>query len=174
MNDQEISPVEQLRPGPAENPGIAAEAGAPRLELVSRGQSRGPRPVTSLAKVFWQFAEMQGQMTEQVLALEESVSQEREVLAATVAELPDVKERINWLISSYYELGQKGAAIEQRVMRQDGEIAAATDRDAAMQRRMDRQDAMLQTLLEGQRRWESMLDQLMDVLGRGRLSGQGT
>jgi hypothetical protein len=174
MNDQEISPAEPLRQGPTENSGIAAEAGVPRLELVSRGQSRGPRPVTSLAKVFWQFAEMQGQMTEQVLALEESVSEGREVLAATVAELPDVKERINWLISSYYELGQKGAAIEQRVLKQDDEIAAATDRDRAMQRRMDRQDAMLQTLLEGQLRWESTLDQLMEVLGRGRGSNRDT
>src|SRR5579872_5023933 len=138
MNDQDKARVEPLPPAETLPSGQ-------RLEVVSRGPNRAARPVTNLAKVFGQFAEVQHQVTEQVLALEESVGQEREVLAATVAQIPDIKERINWLISSFYELGQKDVAIEQRISRQDVEIAAATstlsDNQLVLEKRVDVNDA---------------------------------
>jgi hypothetical protein len=169
MNEQDLARISSPSAATPENPGIQ------RLEVVSRAPSRAVRPVTNLAKVFGQFAEVQHQVTEQVLALEESVGQEREMLAATVAQLPDLKERINWLISSFYELGQKDAALDQRLNQQDVRAGELEERDIALEQRIDRQDVQLatvaanvQALLDGQRRWDSTMDQLIEVLLRAR------
>ena len=58
--------------------------------------ARAARPITDLAKVFAQFAQLQHQFGEQVCALEESVGQERKQPAA---QLPELKKQIGWLIS---------------------------------------------------------------------------
>jgi chromosome segregation ATPase len=184
MNDQDSARKDGSALGTADpaNGAASLPGSPPRLGVVGRTPMRTVRPVTNLAKVFGQFAEVQHQVSEQVLALEESIGQEREALAATVAQLPDLKERINWLISSFYELGQKDVAIEQHIARHDAEIASAatgigelTGREQVIEQRVERQQceiagvaAAVQALAEGQRRWESAMDQVIEVLLRAR------
>jgi septal ring factor EnvC (AmiA/AmiB activator) len=125
-----------------------------RLAVVSAPASRAARPVTNLAKVFGQFAEVQQQVAEQVMALEESFNEERQEVAAAAAQLPELRERINWLIASFYEQSQQNAGMEERLKRQSQELAAV--------------QAAMQSMCEAQRQWQSTVDQIIDVLIRAR------
>jgi hypothetical protein len=131
---------------------------APRLLVVSTPDTRTPqkesRPVTSLATVFGKFAEMQHLVGDQVVALEESVEQQGRQLAEVAEQLPDMKERINWLIATFYDEEGKGVALRERLTRQEANLAAVTE--------------AVRSLCEAQVQWKHTLDQLLEILGRAQ------
>src|SRR4051794_13006585 len=69
--------------------------GAKKLAVMDPPSQREARPVTNLGKVFGQFAGLQQQIAEQVVSLEESVHHQRQDIASALAELPELRERIN-------------------------------------------------------------------------------
>ena len=85
------------------------------------------RPVTRLATVFGRFAEVQQLVGDQVIALDDSVQQQGQQLNEISAQLPDMKERINWLIASYYEEDRQKEAFRDRLARQEAGMARLTD-----------------------------------------------
>jgi regulator of replication initiation timing len=115
-------------------------------------RTKESRPVTSLATVFGRFAEIQQQVGDQVIALEDSVQQQGAQLADVSAQLPDMKERINWLIASYYEDDRKNEAMRDRLTRQEAGLATLTD--------------AVRGLCEAQAQWKHTMDQLLQILGR--------
>jgi uncharacterized coiled-coil DUF342 family protein len=80
------------------------------------------RPITNLGKVFGQFAELQQQIAEQVVTLEDSVQNQKADIAAAIAQLPELRERINWLIASFYEQSKKDESVRERLTRHDQAI----------------------------------------------------
>jgi regulator of replication initiation timing len=129
-----------------------------RLLVVSppanRTANREGRPVTNLASIFGRFAEMQHLVGDQVIALEDSVQQQGQQLADVSAQLPDMKERINWLIASYYEDDRESQSVRERLTRQEAGLATLT--------------AAVRGLCEAQAQWKQTLDQLLQILGRAQ------
>jgi septal ring factor EnvC (AmiA/AmiB activator) len=112
------------------------------------------RPVTSLAAVFGRFADVQHQVGDQVIALEDSVQQQGQQLADVAAQLPDMKERINWLIASYYEDDRQSQGLRDRLARQEAGLATLTE--------------AVRGLCEAQAQWKQTMDQLLQILGRAQ------
>src|SRR5579872_3930998 len=127
-----------------------------RLLVVSPPSNRVPkeRPVTSLGAVFGRFAEAQQLVGDQVVVLEDSVQQQGQQLSELSEQLPDMKERINWLIASHYDEDQETKTIRERLARQDAAITALTD--------------AVRGLCEAQSQWKQTLDQLLQILGRAQ------
>jgi cytochrome P450 len=80
-----------------------APIGFKKLAVMSLPRHRDTRSVTNLAKVFGQFAELQQQIAEQVISLEDSIYHQRRDIASAMAQLPELRERIDWLIASVDE-----------------------------------------------------------------------
>jgi septal ring factor EnvC (AmiA/AmiB activator) len=143
-------------PEPAETPD--ASAIRQRLLVVSPPASRPPhkegRPATNLATVVGRFADLQHQVGDQLIALEDSVQQQGQQLADVSAQLPDMKERINWLIASYYEEDRKSQNMRERLARQEAGLATLAE--------------AVRGLCETQAQWRQTLDQLLQVLGRAQ------
>jgi len=110
------------------------------------------RPATSLAAVFDRFAETQHLVGEQVIALEDLVREQGEQLAEASAQLPDIKERINWLIATYYEDQQTSQSFRERLARQEAGLATLTE--------------AVRGLCETQAQWRQTLEQMLVLLGR--------
>jgi septal ring factor EnvC (AmiA/AmiB activator) len=125
-------------------------AGLKKLAVMSPPSSREPRPVTNLGKVFGQFAELQQQIAEQVVSLEDSVHHQRQDIASAVAQLPELRERINWLIASFYEQSKKDESVRERLNRHDATLAALLEASRTMQ--------------ETQGRWQSAIDEVVTSL----------
>jgi hypothetical protein len=126
-----------------------------RLLVISPPASRSPqreRPVTSLGSVFGKFAEMQHQVADQVIVLEDAMEQQGQQLADVASQLPDMKERINWLIATYYEESRQSRSIHERLARQEAGLATLTD--------------AVRGLCEAQAQWKDTIGQLLQVLGR--------
>jgi hypothetical protein len=98
----------------AENPGTKKLTVVPAPVHVPR-----ERPVTNLGKVFGQFAELQQQIAEQVVTLEDSVQNQKADIASAMAQMPELRERINWLIASFYEQSKKDESVRDRLSRHD-------------------------------------------------------
>jgi septal ring factor EnvC (AmiA/AmiB activator) len=128
-----------------------------RLLVVSPPASRAGRkegrPVTSLARVFGRLAEMQHLVGGQVTALEDSVTQQGRQLAELSEQLPDMKERINWLIASYYEESRQSQNMREALARQEAGLATLSE--------------TVRGLCEAQAQWRQTLDRLLQILGRG-------
>jgi hypothetical protein len=120
----------------------------------NRAAQRESRPVTNLAAVFGRFAEMQQLVGDQVLGLEDQVSQQGQQLVDITNQLPDMKERINWLIASYYEDDRQSQAIRERLDRQEAGLATLTE--------------AVRGLCEAQAQWKQTMDQLLQILGRAQ------
>ena len=119
-----------------------------------RSISKEGRPVTNLATVFGRFAEMQQMVGDQVIALEELMDQQAQQVAEVAAQLPDMKERINWLIASYYEDERKSQNFRERLARQEAGLETLT--------------AAVRGLCETQAQWKQTFEQLLLVLGRAQ------
>ena len=104
-----------------EAPPLEAEAlGIKKLTVLpAPGHVPKDRPITNLGKVFGQFAELQQQIAEQVVTLEDSVQNQKADIAAAIAQLPELRERINWLIASFYEQSKKDESVRERLTRHD-------------------------------------------------------
>jgi len=94
---------------------------------------------------------MQHLVGDQVIALEESVEQQGQQLTELAGQLPDMKERINWLIATFYEEDRKDEAIRERLTRQEANLATVAD--------------AVRNLCEAQAQWKHTMDQLLEILG---------
>jgi len=117
-------------------------------------RERDPRPVTNLGRVFGQFAELQQQIAEQVVALEDSVQNQKLDIAAAMGQLPELRERINWLIASFYEQSKKDESVRDRLSRHDSAIEVLAGSVRAMH--------------DQQTRWAAALDEVITSLTRAR------
>jgi regulator of replication initiation timing len=97
---------------------------------------------------------MQHLVCDQVIALEDSVQQQAHQLGDVAAQLPDMKERINWLIGSYYEEDRESQSIRERLARQEAGLTTLT--------------AAVRGLCEAQAQWKQTFDQLLQILGRAQ------
>src|SRR4051812_34018429 len=84
--------------------------------------ARDTRSITNLGKVFGQFSELQQQITEQVGALEDGVHHQKQDIAAVMAQLPEIRERIDWLIAGFYEQSKKDESVRERLAQQQANI----------------------------------------------------
>lgn len=128
-----------------------------RLLVLNPAANRNPRespPATSLGAIFGRFAEIEQLVGEQLIALEGTVRQQGEQLADLSAQLPDVKERINWLIATYYETEQTSQSFRERLARQESGLATLTE--------------AVQGLCETQAQWRQTIEQLLLILGRAQ------
>lgn len=116
--------------------------------------ARDTRPVTNLGKVFGQFVELQQQITEQVTALEDSVHHQKQDLAAAISQLPELRERINWLIASFYEQSKKDESVRDRLSSHDAAIESLTE--------------TVRSLQDQQARWQTAFDEVISSFGRAK------
>jgi small-conductance mechanosensitive channel len=142
-------------PEEARTQDTAPDVPGQRLTVVNSNKTA--RPLANLARVFSQFSELQHQLCEQVAVLEESVVQQREEIVEQIAAIPEMKEKINWLIATYYEQSTKDEAVRDRLTRVERELAAVTD--------------TVRSLSEFQANWKSTFEQLAEVLWRGLARG---
>ncbi len=126
----------------------------PRLLVVNPPANRIPkeRPVTNLATIFGRFAEAQQQVGDQVVVLEECIQQQGDQIAEVAAQLPDMRERINWLIASYYEDDCEHKMLRDRLAKQEAGLASLTE--------------SVRALCEAQAQWKETIGQLLQALGR--------
>jgi hypothetical protein len=128
-------------------------AGPKKLAIMAPPPHR-ERPVTNLGKVFGQFADLQQQIAEQVIALEDSVYQQRQDLALAMAQMPDVRERINWLIASFYEQSKKDESVREKLNRHDAALATLTE--------------AVRSLHQAQSQWQSAIEDILSNLARAK------
>jgi septal ring factor EnvC (AmiA/AmiB activator) len=145
---------------PGLQPDIAGDAGARKSRTAgSRRLAVVPtpsreRPVANLGKVFGQFAELQQQIAEQVIALEDSVTEQRQDLALAIAQLPEIRERINWLIANFCERSKQDDSFREKVERHDATLAALVD--------------AVKTIHQAQSQWQAAMEELLSGLMRAR------
>ena len=128
-----------------------------RLHIVSRRQPK--RDVTAkagihLSGVFGQLAELQQQLARQILTLEECVQLQRRELADTMGQLPEMKEKINWLVARVYEQDRKDVTLGERVGREETAMVNIA--------------SAVRSLCESQARWKATMERLAEVLARAR------
>ena len=161
MTDEFEEP--KVERGPAERSPAEAEAdeGGKKLAIFPppAHPARDARPVTNLGKVFGQFAELQHQIAEQVIALEDSVNHQKQDVAAAVAQIPALRDRIDWLASTFYEQTKKDETLRDRLTRQDADIESLTESVRALQ--------------EQHARWETALDDVIASLVRAKSAVAG-
>jgi predicted nuclease with TOPRIM domain len=68
--------------------------------------------------------------------------------------LPELRERINWLVASFYEQSKKDEGVRERISRHDSEIENLNETVRAMR--------------DQQARWEGALDEMIESLKRVR------
>jgi chromosome segregation ATPase len=122
---------------------------------------RGTRPLTKHGQVVGPFSELQQQIAEQVVALEDSVHHQKQDLATAMSHLPEMRERINWLIASFYEQSKKDESVRERLSRHEAAIGSLTD---SMQSMNDQHAKMR----DQQERWQSALDEVIGSLMRAK------
>jgi len=128
--------------------------GLKKLAVMNPPPHRETRPVTNLGKVFGQFAELQQQIAEQVVSLEESVYHQRQDIATAMAQLPELRERINWLIASFYEQSKKDESVRERLNRHETTLAALLEASRTTQ--------------ETHARWQAAIDEVVSSLLRAK------
>jgi hypothetical protein len=125
-----------------------------RLVVVAPPPAREPRPVTNIAKIFGQFSDLQQQIASQLSDLETSVYEQRQDVAATTAQLPEMRERINWLIASFWEQSRKDEAVREHLTGHDSRLTALED--------------TIHGLCTAHTEWKSAIDEVIDILLRAR------
>ncbi len=76
----------------------------------------------NLSGIVTQLVELQAQFGEQMVSLEEGIQQQRE-LVNTMGQLPEISEKLNWLIASFYEHRQQDATLRETVARHETVLA---------------------------------------------------
>ena len=122
---------------------VAPEAASPR-----------PAAASSIATIFAELAGLQQQLVNQVEALEASLGGQRQELANVLAQIPEMREKINWLITSFYEQGKKDEIVRERLDRQDETFSSLTE--------------AVRGLCAVQAHWKSAIDQVIEILQRAQ------
>lgn len=128
--------------------------GLPKKLAIMNPPPHRERPVTNLGKVFGQFAELQQQIAEQVVALEDSVYQQRQDLAVAMSQLPDIRERINWLIASFYEQSKKDESVREKLNRHDVTLATLAE--------------AVRSIHQAQTQWQAAMEDILGSLMRAQ------
>ena len=116
--------------------------------------ARETRPITNLGKVFGQFADLQQQIGEQVVALELSVHHQKQDVAAAMSQLPELRDRINWLVANFYEQSKQDDTVRDRLDRQEAAIESLA--------------AAVRSMHEENSRWKAAFVEIVDALGRAK------
>src|ERR1043166_7943194 len=90
--------------GPVRSTAIEPEFTTPKPTLFGNGRPMHRDTSASFANlsgVFRQMAELQQHFAEQVVGLEGSLDQHQQRIDGAITELPELKGRVNWLISNY-------------------------------------------------------------------------
>ena len=148
MTDAMGLPLVEISDSTMQPEDLGPVAGPKKLAIMAPPPHR-ERPVTNLGKVFGQFAELQQQITEQVVALEDSVSQQRQDLALAMSQMPDIRERINWLIASFYEQSKKDESVRERLRRHDATLAALAEAVRGIHQAQSQWQASMEEILGG-------------------------
>jgi uncharacterized coiled-coil DUF342 family protein len=138
-------------------PAADGDAAVQRLQVVAARTARSDlaaKAGANLSSIFVQLVELQQQFGEQILTLEESIQQQRQELVNTMGQLPEMTEKINWLIASFYEQGKKDVTLRERVGRHEASIVNV--------------GKAVRSLCESQARWKGVMDQLADVLAQAK------
>src|SRR5690349_7518923 len=114
------------------------------------------RVTTNLANCFRQFLAMQEQLGRQLVDLEDTFDQQRDELSQGMRELPEMKQKVNWLIASFYDQGKKDQDVRDRLDRLEAGMASLSD--------------MMRKMCESQAQWRSSMDQVVEILVRARTS----
>jgi len=128
-------------------------AGPKNLAIMAPPAHR-ERPVTNLGRVFGQFAELQQQIAEQVVALEDSVYQQRQDLAQAISQLPDIRDRINWLIASFHEQSKKDESVREKLNRHDAALVTLAE--------------AVRSIHQAQNQWQGAIEDLLRVLASAK------
>ena len=130
-------------------PAVPAPVALPRkLAVIVPTPQRG-RPIANLGKVFGQFAELQQQIAEQVVALEDSVEQQRQEVTLALSQLPAMRERVNWLMASFYEQSRKDELVREKLNRHGATLAALAEAVRAIHQGQMRWQAAVEEILQG-------------------------
>jgi hypothetical protein len=89
------------------------------------------------------LVELQQQFGTQMVSIEEGIQQQRQELANNMSQLPEIREKLNWLIASFHEQGQQDSTLRETVARHETAI---------------------RSLCESQARWNAMMEQLAVAL----------
>ncbi len=137
-------------------PAADADRAAHKLQVVSRTSrsGRAAKAGANLSNIFLQVVELQQQFGEQMLTLEKGIQQQRQELVNTMGQLPEMKEKINWLIASFYEQGKKDVTLHERIGRHEATILNVAK--------------AVRSLCESQARWKATMDQLAEVLSQAK------
>jgi uncharacterized coiled-coil DUF342 family protein len=115
-------------------------------------QGPDPRPVTNLGKVFGQFADLHHRIAEQVIALEQSTIEQRQEIAKALAQLPELRDRINWLTVCFHEQSQKAEILTDRLNHQQSAIESLTRSIEALEQANARRYAAFREVVAGLKR----------------------
>ena len=126
---------------------VVVEAAEPRPK-------DAPAAASHIAAIFADLAGLLQQFGQRVEALESSVGEQRQEVSAALTELPEMREKINWLITSFSEQGRKDEIVQERVDRQDESIASLRE--------------AVRGLCEVQAHWKSAIDQVIEILQRAQ------
>jgi len=110
--------------------------------------------LTNLSKVFGQFAELQQQIATQVAELEASFRGQREEFSSALDQMPEIRDRINWLIANLYDQANKEEAVSERLAAQEIAVASL--------------ERTVRGLVETTSRWNATMDEVIDALVRAR------
>jgi uncharacterized coiled-coil DUF342 family protein len=152
MTETQGLPLAEMTSG-VKSEDLGLSAGPKKLAVMALPAQR-ERSITNLGKVFGQFAELQQQMAEQVVALEDSVYQQRQDLAAAISELPEIRERINWLIASFFEQNKKDELMREKLNRHDATLATLVE--------------AVRSIHEAQTQWQSAMEDILGSLVRAK------
>ena len=133
------------------------ESLAQKLQVVSARTSRGDAALkagANLSGIFIQLVELQQQFGQQIVSLEEGIQQQRQELVNTMGQLPEIKEKINWLVASFYEQGKKDLRLREKVARNEATLLNVAK--------------AVRSLCDAQAQWKAVMERLAETLEEAR------
>ncbi len=109
---------------------------------------------TNFSNSIRQFFELQQRFADHFSGIADSVDAQHPHLIKAAAELPGIKERVNWLIANYYDQGKTNEALGARIERMEGSIASLAE--------------AIRSMSEMQTVWKGTMDQFLEVMLRIR------
>jgi hypothetical protein len=89
-----------------------------------------------------------------VVALQGSVDQQRQDLAAAMSQLPDIRERINWLMASFDEQSKRDESLRTTLNRHDATLAAMAE--------------AVRSIHQAQSQWQSAVEDILTALTKAK------
>src|SRR5690349_20425835 len=82
------------------------------------------RVTTNLSNCFRQFLEIQEELGRQFGDLEDALDRQRQQVGANLSDIPELKQKINWLIASLYDQSKRDEEMRQRVGRLETDLCS--------------------------------------------------